>query len=195
MRGLPPSCTTPAADGMVVHTHTERVVQVRKTVLELLLAYGDHNCLFCESNGACELQRLVYEHGIARVPFDPHVVPVPKDDTNPLIVRDHNKCVLCGRCVRACLSVQANGVIDFGGRGSDSFITTFNNTSLKESNCVYCGQCVQVCPVGALTEKKAIGKARAWETRKVRTDLYLLRRRMSDVAPCEKRSHHQSDCR
>jgi formate dehydrogenase major subunit len=169
MRGLPPSCTTPAADGMVVHTHTERLVQVRKTVLELLLAYGDHNCLFCEANGACELQRLVYEHGIDRVPFSTTFVPVPKDDTSPLIVRDHNKCVLCGRCVRACLTVQSNGVIDFGGRGSDSFITTFNNVPLKDSNCVFCGQCIQACPVGALTEKKAAGLARPWETRKVRS--------------------------
>lgn len=169
MRGLPPSCTTPATDGMVVHTHTKKVIQVRKTVLELLLAYGDHNCLFCESSGRCELQKLVYEHGIQHVPFKTHYVPLPKDDTNPLIVRDHSKCVLCGRCVRACLNLQSNGVIDFGRRGSDSFITTFNNTSLKDSNCVYCGQCVQACPVGALTEKKAIGMGKAWETMKVRT--------------------------
>lgn len=121
MRGLPPSCTTPAADGMVVHTHTERVVQVRKTVLELLLAYDDHNCLFCESSGDCELQKLVYGHGIRHVPFRSDFVASPKDDSNPLIVRDHNKCVLCGRCVRACLQIQGNGVIDFGCRGSDSF--------------------------------------------------------------------------
>lgn len=169
MRGLPPSCATPAADGMVVHTHTKEVVRVRKTVLELLLAYGDHNCLFCDASGTCELQRLVYEHGIKEIPFKTTYTPVPLDDTNPMIVRDHNKCVLCGRCVRACLAIQGNGVIDFGGRGSDAFITTFNNTSLKDSNCVYCGQCVQACPVGALTEKKAAGMAQAWEAEKVRT--------------------------
>ncbi|MFH0825865.1 MAG: formate dehydrogenase subunit alpha [Pseudomonadota bacterium] len=169
MRGLPPSCTTPAADGMVVHTHTERVERVRKTVLELLLAYGDHNCLFCEASGDCELQKLVYEHGIRPVPFKTNHTPAARDDTNPMIIRDHGKCVLCGRCVRACLTIQGNGVLDFGGRGADSIITTFNNTSLKDSNCVYCGQCVQACPVGALTEKKAVGMAQAWETKKVRT--------------------------
>lgn len=169
MRGLPPSCATPAADGMVVHTHTERVVRVRKTVLELLLAYGNHNCLFCEASGACELQKLVYEHNIQQVPFKASHLAVPRDDSNPMIIRDHSKCVLCGRCVRACLALQGNGVIDFGGRGSDAFVTTFNNTSLKDSNCVYCGQCVQACPVGALTEKKASGMAQAWETKKVRT--------------------------
>ena len=169
MRGLPPSCTTPATDGMVINTHTERVVQVRKTVLELLLAYGDHNCLYCEQSGDCELQNLVYEHGIETIRFKTPFVAKPKDDTNPVIVRDQNKCVLCGRCVRACLHVQGNGVIDVAKRGSDSFITTFNNTSLKDSNCVYCGQCVQACPVGALTPKKAKGLGRPWEVQKVRT--------------------------
>lgn len=169
VRGLPPSCTTPAADGMVIHTHTDRVVQVRKTVLELLLAYGDHSCLYCESNGACELQKLVYEHGITHVPFKADVAHRPKDESNPMIVRDHGKCVLCGRCVRACLNIQGNGVIDFAGRGSNALISTFNDTPLKDSNCVYCGQCIQACPVGALTEKKAQGRARSWETGKVRT--------------------------
>ena len=169
MRGLPPSCTTPATDGMVINTHTERVVQVRKTVLELLLAYGDHNCLFCEQSGNCELQNLVYEHGIEKTRFKTEFVAKPKDDTNPMIIRDHSKCVLCGRCVRACLKVQVNGVIDVAARGSDSFITTFNHTSLKDSNCVYCGQCVQACPVGSLTAKKAKGLGRPWEAQKIRT--------------------------
>ncbi len=169
MRGLPPSCTTPAVDGMVVHTHTDKLTRVRKTVLELLLAYGDHNCLLCEQNGRCELQNLVYEHGIDHVRFQTDFVPKPKDDSSPLILRDNNKCVLCGRCVRACLHVQVNGVIDIAARGSDSFITTFNNKSLKESDCVYCGQCIQACPVGALTEKKAKGMGREWELEKIRT--------------------------
>ncbi|ABK19180.1 formate dehydrogenase subunit alpha [Syntrophobacter fumaroxidans] len=169
MRGLPPSCTTPATDGMVVNTHSPKVVGVRKTVLELLLAYGDHNCLLCEQTGSCELQNLVYEHGIDHVRIKSEFVPKIKDDSHPMIVRDHNKCVLCGRCVRACLQVQVNGAIDIAARGSDSYITTFNNTSLAESSCVSCGQCVQACPVGALTEKKSRFKGRAWEMKKVRT--------------------------
>ena len=191
MRGLPPSCTTPATDGMVINTHTERVVQVRKTVLELLLAYGDHNCLLCEQTGNCELQDLVYEHGIETVRIKTPFVPKPKDDTNPMIIRDQNKCVLCGRCVRACLHVQVNGVIDVAARGSDSFITTFNHTSLKDSNCVFCGQCVQACPVGALTEKKAKGLGRPWEVQKDPHHLPLLRGGLPAVAACQGRPDRQ----
>ncbi len=169
MRGLPPTCTTPAVDGMVVNTHTPKVVRVRKTVLELLVAYGDHNCLLCEQTGNCELQNLVYEHGIDHIRYKTDFVPKPRDDSNPMIIRDHNKCVLCGRCVRACLQVQMNGVIDVAARGSDAYITTFNNKPLMESSCVFCGECVQACPVGALTEKKAYRLGRPWESTKVRT--------------------------
>lgn len=169
MRGLPPSCTTPATNGMVVHTHTERLHRVRKSVLELLVAYGNHDCLLCEQTGDCELQNLVYEHGIDHIRFKTETALKERDESNPMFIRDPNKCVLCGRCVRACLRVQMNGVIDVASRGSDSFITTFNNTVLKESNCVSCGECVQSCPVGALTEKKSKGLGRPWEIKKVRT--------------------------
>jgi predicted molibdopterin-dependent oxidoreductase YjgC len=169
MRGLPPSCTTPATDGMVVSTHTDKLVQVRKTVLELLLAYGDHNCLLCERTGNCELQDLVYEHGIDRIRFKSDFVPKPREDSNSMIVRDPNKCVLCGRCVRGCLEVQVNGVIDVAERGSDSYISTFNHSPLKDSNCVFCGECVNVCPTGALTFKQARFQGRPWELRKVVT--------------------------
>jgi len=169
MRGLPPSCTTPATDGMIVNTHSEKVVQVRKMVLELLLAYGEHNCLMCEQTGNCELQDLVYEHGIDQVKIKSEFKPWPKDESNSMITRDQNKCVLCGRCVRGCLEVQVNGVIDVAKRGSDSFISTFNHATLKDSNCVFCGECVNVCPTGALTFKQARFKGRPWEVTKTVT--------------------------
>jgi len=169
MRGLVPTCTTPAADGMVIHTHTDKVVQVRKSVLELLLAYGNHNCLLCESNGHCELQDLVYEHGIDSMRFKGDFKPIPLDDSNAMIARDLSKCVLCNRCVRACLEVQVNGVIEVARRGSDAFISTFDNHTLKDSNCVFCGECVAACPTGALIEKQAKFKGRPWEIEKVRT--------------------------
>jgi predicted molibdopterin-dependent oxidoreductase YjgC len=169
MRVLPPSCTTPAIDGMVIHTHSEKVQRVRKSVLGLLVAYGDHNCPLCERAGDCELQDLVYEHGLNYNHPRNEIKLKEKDTSNPMIIRDPNKCILCGRCVRGCLNVQMNGVIDVAGRGSDAFITTFNNTELMESNCVFCGECVQSCPVGALTEKKSTGMRRTWEKSKIRT--------------------------
>lgn len=169
MRGLPPSCTTPAVDGMVIHTHTEKVVRVRRTVLQLLLAYGNHNCLLCESNGNCELQNLVYEHGIEAPRYSGEFTPPSLDDSNAMIRRDLSKCVLCSRCVRACLEVQVNGVIDVAMRGSDSYISTFNNMVLGDSNCVFCGECVAACPTGALTEKQSRFKGRPWEMKKVVT--------------------------
>jgi predicted molibdopterin-dependent oxidoreductase YjgC len=169
MRGLVPACTTPAADGMIVQTHTDQVVRVRKSVLELLLAYGNHNCLLCESNGACELQDLVYEHGIETLRFQGDFEPIPVDDSNAMIARDLSKCVLCGRCVRACLEVQVNGVIEVARRGSDAFISTFDDNPLKDSNCVFCGECVAACPTGALIEKEAKFRGRPWEVDKVVT--------------------------
>ncbi len=169
MRGLVPACTTPASDGMVVQTHTEQVVRIRKSVLELLLAYGNHNCLLCESNGDCELQDLVYEHGIETLRFRGDFEPIPVDDSNAMIARDLSKCVLCGRCVRACLEVQVNGVIEVARRGSDAFISTFDDNPLKDSNCVFCGECVAACPTGALIEKEAKFRGRPWEVDKVVT--------------------------
>jgi predicted molibdopterin-dependent oxidoreductase YjgC len=169
MRGLVPACTTPAAEGMVVQTHTDQVVRVRKSVLELLLAYGNHNCLLCESNGNCELQDLVYEHGIETLRFQGDFEPIPVDDSNAMITRDLSKCVLCGRCVRACLEVQVNGVIEVARRGSDAFISTFDDEPLKDSNCVFCGECVAACPTGALIEKEAKFRGRPWEVDKVVT--------------------------
>jgi predicted molibdopterin-dependent oxidoreductase YjgC len=169
-RTLMTACTTPVdRDGMVVRTNTERVLEARKMIVELLLASGDHNCLTCDANGNCELQDLVYELRIEmpRFPVDPP--NWDRETSNPMIVRDLNKCILCGRCVRACQEVQVHNVIDFGYRGARAKIVTAYDKDYAESNCVFCGECVQVCPTGALTENKARGLGRSWELEKVRT--------------------------
>lgn len=165
------ACNTPAKDGMTVETETPMVQSIRKITIEMLLAEGRHDCMVCEANGECTLQDLAYEYGIERPRYKAEVDYPAIDDANPFIVRDASKCVLCGRCVQVCNDIQVNNAIDFGYRGSDTkIVTAYDKVMLDpKSDCVFCGECVQACPVGALTEKKAKGKGRPWELKKVRT--------------------------
>jgi len=169
-RTLLPACATSATPGMVIRTESERIDAARRMVLELLLASGNHNCLICEANGDCELQALAYRYQVSTPLFaTPPDMPYPLEDNKNLIRRDFSKCIMCGRCVRACNEVQVNRAISIGYRGADSKIVTLSDHPYSDSDCVFCGECVQACPVGALVELKAIGLARPWETQKVRT--------------------------
>ncbi len=163
------SCATPVAEGMVVHTRSARVLRARRLVVDLLLASGDHNCLLCQSNGVCELQEMAYDLGVESFRFPVDSPRYPKDTSNSMIERDLNKCILCGRCVRACNEVQVNEVIDFGYRGGKAKIITAWDLPYGESDCVFCGECVSVCPTGSLTETQAKFRGRPWEVKKVRT--------------------------
>ena len=168
-RSLVASCCMPISPGMVVKTNTERVLNARKMIVELLWASGDHNCLTCEKNGNCELQDLVYSMKIEapRFRIDPPGHEI--EDTNSMIRRDLNKCILCGRCVRACNEIQVNEILDFSNRGSRAKVGPAFDADYISSECVFCGQCVDVCPVGALTFKQARFEGRPWEIKKVRT--------------------------
>ncbi len=158
-RGLVASCCTPVKEGMVVKTSTKRVREARKTVLELILASHDEDCLSCVRNGNCELQTLCEELGVRKNnKFEDVGVRLPIDDSNPSIVRDANKCVQCGRCVEACHEVQGVGAIYNLNRSSDMVISTPFGESLSDGPCTYCGQCINVCPVGAIYEKDDIEK-------------------------------------
>jgi predicted molibdopterin-dependent oxidoreductase YjgC len=169
-RTLPTACTTVAAPGMVIQTESARVDAARKMVIELLLASGNHNCLVCEANGVCELQALAYRYQVTTPTFAyPPDTPYYYEDNNELILRDFSKCIMCGRCVRACNEKQVNQAISIGYRGAHNKIVTRSDNTYIDSDCVFCGECVQSCPVGALLEKKAMGLARSWETQKVRT--------------------------
>ncbi len=169
-RNLVAACSYLATEGIKVQTHTERVLEARRFVVELLLSCHPLDCLTCEKGGDCALQNLAYDLGLSssrRIEGETHDYAV--DTSNPFIIRDYNKCILCQRCVRACDEIQGIQAIKNSYRGFDTKVTTAFDTPLQESNCAFCGHCVQVCPVGALTEKKGVGKGRSYDTKKVRT--------------------------
>ncbi len=154
-RGLTPSCACIAREGMKVLTHSPRVLKARKTILELLLAGHPDDCLYCSRNRRCELQKLAAELGVQDRRFTRPRNSFPLDVSSPSLVRDPDKCILCGRCVRVCEEVQGIGAIDFIGRGCSTQVGTAFNRGLNTSTCVNCGQCILVCPTGALSDKSS----------------------------------------
>lgn len=168
-RNLVASCAMPADNGMIVFTNTDRVRAARRLVVELLMTQGHHNCITCESSGDCVLQDLAYSLGIETPRFPEPETVLAREQGNAMIVRDMNKCVLCGLCVRACNEVQVNQVLDYTGRGPRAKVGPPFNQLYEESNCVFCGECVRVCPVGALYEKQGRFLGRDKDLAKVRT--------------------------
>lgn len=152
-RGLQASCSTPPEDGMVVHTSTAATMRIRKMALELLLANHHGDCQTCDKNLKCRLQELAHRFGIKDVRFTGGKEVLPIETSNTSLVRDPNKCILCGDCVRMCKEVQGIGVLDFAGRGSDVQVCPAFGKELKQVECVYCGQCATICPTGALIVK------------------------------------------
>ena len=169
MRGLVPACSTKVTKEMQVITNDEEIHALRRLNLEMLLSEHDHNCLVCESNGRCELQNLVYEFGIDQVRFPINKEIKPLDDSSEVIVRDPNKCILCGRCVRACREIACKNILGFTDRGPALALGAGLNEPLGLTECASCGACVQACPTGALTEKHARFQGRNWEFNNVRT--------------------------
>lgn len=166
------ACSSPVAPGMVVHTHSPRVLAARKAVVELILIRHPLDCFSCSSNGKCELQDVAYELGIKASPFTDEgdtCRDYALEDANPFYVRDMNKCILCGRCIRACDSLARYHAIDFQDRGIRTMVQPPVGKDLEHSDCTFCGQCVQLCPVGALSEKASAGQGRPWELKSVKT--------------------------
>ena len=152
-RTLQASCVLPAAEGMVVRTHSPRVREARKTILQLMLSDHRMECPTCTRNMNCELQRLAKEYGIVDIPFEGEKSPLRIDDSSPALVRDTSKCILCLRCVSVCHEVQTVGALYPSQRGFATMVTPAFDMPLGEAACVNCGQCALVCPVGAIVER------------------------------------------
>ncbi len=168
-RGLVTACNSPVRDGMVVRTDSDRVLDARRLIVDLLLSEGAHDCLSCDMCGSCELQDAAYHLGIDRPSQAPTSPLLPLDLSHPLIARDPNKCIHCYRCIAACNDVVVNGVLEMAYRSQGSVVVADQDVPLAESSCAACGECVQLCPTGALVEKKAVGRGRVWDLQEVRT--------------------------
>jgi bidirectional [NiFe] hydrogenase diaphorase subunit len=154
---LQPACVTQVFEGMEVTTQSERLRKHRQMILELLFAERNHVCSVCVSNGHCELQALAQSQGLTHVRLPYRNPALPVDASHERFTADHNRCILCTRCVRVCAEVEGAHVWDVMGRGIDSMVITDLHEEWGKSTCTRCGKCVQVCPTGALFDKTKIG--------------------------------------
>lgn len=155
-KSLPSSCSTPVADGMVIHTNSSRVLEARKVILELLLADHDADCLICHRNLNCELQKIATQAGVRVNRYENVLVKKPIDYSSPSIVRNPNKCIKCGRCVEICRDVQGLNIVEKIGRSNEIEVLPVFGKFLSDVACAACGQCSTVCPVAAIYEKEEI---------------------------------------
>jgi len=163
------SCSTPTEAGMVVRTETSAIRAARRRTLIRLLSSGYHECLLCPASGDCRLQDMAYRYGAMGSHTSAPKTDFDFEDVNPFIVRDFSRCIMCGRCVKACREIQANDAIDFNRPQQPDRIITPGDRSLKDSDCVFCGECLQACPTGALVHRNAPPEPRGWETRTVKS--------------------------
>lgn len=189
-RNLVASCTMPASNNMIVHTDSPKVIEARRLIIALLMASGNHNCTargntekdwtdyqlevrdydgftdICDKYGTCKLQEYAYLYQVSDLNLGEIKPDYEMESVNPFIIRDFSRCIMCGRCVKACNEIQVNNAINYGYRGIAAKITTRGDDPLNNSDCVFCGECLQVCPVGALVEKDS-RYVRPWELERV----------------------------
>lgn len=156
-RTLQAACTLPVFKGMVVNTNSPKVCKAREFVLTLLFSERNHFCMFCQkSDGDCELQNAAYDEGMTHWPLQPNWNSFLVDASHPYFVFDHNRCILCRRCVRACGELVGNFTLDLENRGASSRIVADYGLPMGESSCIRCGTCVQICPTGALINRQGV---------------------------------------
>lgn len=160
------ACNTKVKDGMVVNTKTDKVQEIRKFVIDLILSMHPLDCMTCTKAGVCNLQKYAYDFELKESSFTRKRFGYSTDEANPFIKRDPEYCILCGRCVRVCKE-QGTNVLEFMGRGIESKVITANDKPLQESGCTFCGSCLDACPVNALLEADRWRKGREWEYEKM----------------------------
>jgi formate dehydrogenase alpha subunit len=150
------SCVTPIASGMVINTHSPRVIERRKTIVKLMLTSHPDSCLVCDKGNRCQLRQIASDLGVGLVELQRIPQMASIEEVNPFLERDLSKCILCAKCIRACQELVVEGAIDYFQRGFTTIPATLNNLPLENSECTFCGTCVALCPTGALMEKDRI---------------------------------------
>jgi formate dehydrogenase alpha subunit len=164
-----PSCGLACEDGMQVRTKNQMLQETRREILDLFIAEHPLDCFTCDKSGSCQLQKYAYELGIDRTSHEFEISKTLYQDDNPFFIRDHQYCILCGRCVRVCDEIVGANAIDFANRGFTSQIATPFDDPLKDTTCVFCGNCVQICPTAALMPVSRLNRGREWELDRVKT--------------------------
>ena len=150
------SCVTPIASGMIINTHSPRVIERRKTIVKLMLTSHPDSCLVCDKGNRCQLRQIASDLGVGLVELQRIPQMASIEEVNPFLERDLSKCILCAKCIRACQELVVEGAIDYFQRGFTTIPATLNNLPLENSECTFCGTCVALCPTGALMEKDRI---------------------------------------
>ena len=157
------SCGLTAAEGMVIQTQSDQLKKLRRGVLDLFISDHPLDCVVCDKAGSCTLQEYAYEYGLKDTSYEPTVSSTLFQDENPFFLRDHQYCILCGRCVRVCDEIVGVHAIDFANRGFETNIATPYDGPMIDSTCVFCGNCVQVCPTAALMPVSRLQRGREWD--------------------------------
>lgn len=206
-KGLVTACTQPCTDGMLVHTKSEKVIEARRFVLDLLLSNHEGNCFSCAKNGGCKLQDYCFEYGVEKTSFESPVQPDrPEPDySNKFLAYDPKKCILCRRCQRTCAKIQGKGVLSVSNRGFNAAITTSFEMPWENTDCEHCGNCAAACPTGALVTKDNLNNYRPYNIKKVRTtcphcatgcqmDLIVRDNKIVGCEPADGESNHNTLC-